>query len=82
MTGEVGVSREPLELRELRPELGASGTDTMGARIRLGDLLHEDDRWWPAGVSEPELIARLEFLALQLAVKGRAHYRREPGVAS
>jgi hypothetical protein len=79
VSGEVGISREPVALRELTPEPGPAATGAIGMRMRAGDLLHGDDRWWPAGDDERALLASLEFLALQLAVKGRARYRRAPG---
>ena len=77
VTGEAGISREPRALSEL--PLGPGGvTGDQGYRIRLGELLDGRDRWWPAGESEAELDRRLGTLALQLAVKGGAHFRRWP----
>lgn len=79
VTGEAGVSREPRELGERFALPGTSEDEVPGYRIRLGELLHAEDRWWPAGQTEPELIERLEWLALQLAVKSGSYFRRWPG---
>jgi hypothetical protein len=79
VTGEVGVSRRPCDLRELFPLPGTPAGDVAGYRIRLGHLLEGEDRWWSAGESERELVERLDDLALQLAVKGGAFFRRWPG---
>ncbi len=76
--GEAGLSREPREFCELirLPRRPAGGE--VGFRVGLGELLDGEDRWWPAGESEGELIERLEYLALQLAVKGGAFFRHWP----
>lgn len=79
LSGEAGISREPCELADLIPLPGPTRADAPGYRIRLGDLLDGEDRWWPAGESEGELVGRLEYLALQLAVKGSAYFRAWPG---
>jgi hypothetical protein len=78
VSGEAGLSREPRPLGELALTPGATG-EAVGFRIRLGDLLHGRDRWWPVGENASELEERLRYLALQLAVKGGAHFRRWPG---
>ena len=78
MTGEAGISREPRALSDLVRLPGTPPAAAPGFRIRLGILLHGEDRWWPAGDSERELVGRLEYLALQLAVKGRAYFRGWP----
>jgi hypothetical protein len=78
VSGEAGLSREPRQLGELAQTPGATG-EVAGYRIRLGELLDGRDRWWPAGENASELEERLRFLALQLAVKGGAHFRRWPG---
>lgn len=79
VSGEAGLSREPLQLDELVPVPGPMPADAGGYRIRLGELLHGRDRWWPAGRNGSQLAERLRYLALQLAVRGGAHFRRWPG---
>lgn len=79
VSGEVGLSREPRQLGELFLTPGAAPAGTAGYRIRLGDLLQGRDRWWPAGHNGVQLEERLRYLALQLAVRGGAHFRRWPG---
>ena len=76
--GEAGISREPRDLDELVRLPGPITGDEIGFRVGLGELLHREDRWWPAGESESELVERLEYLALQLAVKGGAFFRHWP----
>ncbi len=79
VTGEAGISREAVELDALplgAPE--ASAAAPAGYRIRLGDLLQEGDRWWPAGADRDELCERLEWLALQLKVRADGHFARHP----
>lgn len=78
VTGEAGISREPRALADLSLLPGAPRGEVAGYRIRLGDLLQGEDRWWPAGDGAAELHERLDHLALQLAVKGRAYLRRWP----
>jgi len=80
VTGEAGIAREPVPLADLAVLPGNRPADAPGFRIRLGHLLHGEDRWWPAGDSEGALVERLGFLALQLAVKGRAYFRAWPAV--
>jgi len=77
VSGEAGLSREPLQLGELL--LTPAPVQAAGHRIRLGELLHGRDRWWPAGRNGSQLEERLRYLALQLAVRGGAHFRRWPG---
>lgn len=79
VTGEVGISRAPSGLAVLPLVHTPPPRSARGFRIRLGDLLDEEDRWWPAGESEREVGERLEDLALQLAVKGGACLRRWSG---
>ena len=78
VTGEAGVAREPRDLADLFLLPGKPEGDVPGYRIRLGDLMHAEDRWWPAGGTERELVQRLEFLALQLAVKAGVRFRKWP----
>ncbi|MGH7741576.1 MAG: hypothetical protein ACRENS_06085 [Candidatus Eiseniibacteriota bacterium] len=49
-----------------------------GYRVRLGDLLGDGDRWWPAGERPEELAAQLEWILIQLSVKLEAHFARHP----
>ena len=79
VTGEAGLSREPRQFGELSLTPGAVPAEAAGYRIRLGELLHGRDRWWPAGHNGAQLMERLRYLALQLAVKGGAHFRSWPG---
>ncbi len=76
VTGEVGVSSQPRELDalELRAEPGESSDP--GYRIRLGHLLHDEDKWWPSGKSEKDLVERLDWLALQMRVKARTFFQK------
>jgi hypothetical protein len=82
VTGEVGLARAPVELGDLRSLPGSGGREASGYRIRLGELLDAGDRWWPAGDTEREMVERIEWLALQLAVKGGSYFRRWPGGGS
>ena len=79
VSGEAGISREPHQLVELSLYPGRMGAEVAGYRVRLGELIHGRDRWWPSGDTSAELEERLSFLALQLGVKGGAHFRRWPG---
>jgi len=79
LSGEAGMSPEPSELGALFPLPGIPAAPVPGYRIKLGHLLEVDDIWWPAGESLAELTERLEWLALQLRVKGAAYFRRYPG---
>ena len=69
VTGEVGVSSEPRDLATLELRATPAADASTAWRVRLGHLLHDEDRWWPAGATEDELIARLEALALEMRVK-------------
>lgn len=75
ISGETGISHEPVELGRLFPLPGVPAGPVPGWRIRLGHLTEGDDRWWPAGSNEAELIERLEWMVLQLRVKGGAYFR-------
>ena len=82
VSGEAGLSREPRQMVELSLVPGRTGSEVTGYRVRLGELIHGRDRWWPTGDTSNELDEQLNFLALQLGVKGRAHFRRWPGSES
>jgi hypothetical protein len=68
VTGEIGVSPRPLAHDALPLELGES-LEKSAFRIRLGVLLHEEDRWWPVGETTREIRDRLEGLVLQLRAR-------------
>jgi len=76
ITGEFGIASQPVELKALTllPEPGTP--ETPGALIRLGDLLGEADREWRAGADQKALAERLEWIALELRVKGSAYFHR------
>jgi len=78
VSGEAGMSRAAVELGALHALPGEPAAPVEGYRIRLGHLLEGHDRWWPAGPVETGLIERLEWLALQLRVKGIAYFSRYP----
>jgi hypothetical protein len=78
VTGEAGISREPVEFEKLPLWTGAPPADAPGYRIRLGELMHDEDRWWPVGADEREQRERLEWLVLQLSVKSATHFVRHP----
>jgi hypothetical protein len=46
--------------------------------VRLGELLHDEDRWWPAGGTESELSERLEWLVIQLRARAEGYFARHP----
>uniref|UniRef100_A0A832MNI5 Uncharacterized protein n=1 Tax=Eiseniibacteriota bacterium TaxID=2212470 RepID=A0A832MNI5_UNCEI len=75
VTGEVGVSPVPSDLERLPLQAAPDETPDAAFRVRLGHLLHDEDKWWPAGSSEKELVERLEWLALQSRVRLNAFLR-------
>ena len=85
VTGEAGISREAVELESLPPGFpgAASAALVEGRRVRLGELMHGEDRWWPAGTNARELSERLEWLALQFRAKAEGYFARHaPGTRS
>lgn len=81
VTGEVGISADRQELEAL--PLRAGGDETAcfrarGYRVRLGEILHEEDRWWPAGETPKELASRLEWIVLQMRAKADGYLLRHP----
>ena len=68
VTGELGVSPEPVPHEGLPLEIGQDFNQP-AFRIRLGVLMHEEDRWWPVGETTREIQARLTSLVLQLRAK-------------
>lgn len=76
VTGEAALSREPCYPESL--PLLTDGNAPSGYRVRLGVLLHDEDRWWPAGNDAPALRERLDWMALQLGVKAATFFARHP----
>lgn len=76
VTGEIGVSAEPLDLEALELRAEPDRGDRPRYRVRLGHLLHDEDKWWPARGSARALVERLEWLALQMGVKLGAFLRQ------
>jgi len=68
VTGELGLSPEPVPHEELPLEIGQD-LHQPAFRVRLGVLLHEEDRWWPVGETTREIRERLTSLVLQLRAK-------------
>lgn len=78
VTGEAALAGEPLALEDLPLAAAGAPPDAAGYRVRLGDLLGEEDRWWPAGSGMVETKRQLEWIALQLRVKAEAWFVRHP----
>lgn len=78
VTGEAGLAAEALELDELPISVAESSGDVAGFRVRLAELLGEEDRWWPAGTSAAEAARQLEWIVLQMRVKADAFFVRHP----
>jgi hypothetical protein len=79
VTGEVALSRtdQPVEALPLLAEARFDDDQAPdGARVRLGVLLHDEDRWWPAGETERDLAEILGWIALQLRVKSERLLQR------
>lgn len=74
VTGEAALAFEPLGL-ELLP-LGPP--EAAGYRVRLSELLGEEDRWWPAGTNAEETSRQLEWIVLQIRVKADVYFARNP----
>jgi hypothetical protein len=79
VSGEAGISREAVALDQL-PQRGSEDPvpEGPGYRVRLGFLLHGEDRWWPAGTTVAQQREQLEWLVLQLRVKAETEFRRHP----
>ena len=78
LSGDAGIADTACDLDDLFALPGAPGGPVAGYRIRLGDLVEGEDRWWRAGADERTLAERLEWMALQLRVRGRAYFLRHP----
>jgi hypothetical protein len=82
VTGEVGISAERQELEALPLRAGGDEDNACfrarGYRVRLGEVLHEEDRWWPAGETPRELVTRLEWIVIQMRAKADGYLLRHP----
>ena len=76
ITGEFGIAPQAAELKALTLLPEAEKPGSPGALIRLGDLLGEAERGWRAGADQKALAERLEWMALELRVKGSAYFHR------
>jgi len=76
VTGEAGLAREPLPLDRLPLGAAAEQPGASGLRVRLGELLGEEDRWWPVGAGEEEDRRQLEWIVLQIRVKAEGFFSR------
>ena len=81
LSGDAGVAGEPCDMDDLYPLPGAPAGAVPGYRVRLGDLLDGEDRWWRAGGDERSLVERLQWMAIQLRVKGPAYFQHHPAPA-
>ncbi|MFI5371677.1 MAG: hypothetical protein ACHQ52_08970 [Candidatus Eisenbacteria bacterium] len=81
ISGDAGVASAACDMDDLHPLPGTPERPVAGFRIRLGDLLAGEDRWWRAGENERTLAERLEWMALQLRVKGQAFFSHHPELA-
>jgi hypothetical protein len=80
VTGEAAIGPRAFDPEKAPLSTGqdAGTSPAAGSRVRLGVLLHDEDRWWPAGSTPAELNERLEWLVLQLRVKAESHFARHP----
>jgi hypothetical protein len=82
LTGEAGISLERQDLDALPARSGegehAEVIRARGYRVRLGELLNGEDRWWPAGADTGELARQLDWIVLQLRVKADGYFLRHP----
>lgn len=76
ITGEYGDASAPVPMRELPLLPGPVPAGTPGARIRLGDLVGEDQRSWHAGSDQQSLGEMLERMAIELRVRGLTYFQR------
>lgn len=76
ITGEFGIAHAAVAIDALTLLPDAAAPESQGAMIRLGDLVEEADRWWRAGADQKALAERLEWMALELRVKGSAYFHR------
>jgi len=76
ITGEYGAASAAVSIRELPLLPGPVPPGAPGARIRLGDLVGEDQRSWHAGSDQRSLGEMLERMALELRVRGLTYFQR------
>ena len=69
LTGELGISSEPVDLDELAVAKNAAGLTLRGSRISLGDLTSGHDQWWTTGGNEQGFLDRLDWLSQQLKLR-------------
>ncbi len=83
LTGELGVSLQPLTVEELHPIQTLDALPARGAcRIQLGFLLEGREKWWSSGGSEKTLIERMDWLTLQLQARLHDFLRRSVRAAA
>ena len=78
VTGEAAIAADARAMEELPLGAAAAPPDAAGYRVRLGEMLGEADRWWPAGASATETSRQLEWIVLQLRVKADLWFSRHP----
>ncbi len=78
LSGDAGSASEACGMADLFPLPGVPERPAPGRRVRLGDLLVGEDRWWRAGADQAVMSARLEWMAIQLRVKGRSYFLHHP----
>ena len=78
LTGEAAVASESRDLEDLPLGSADAPPDAAGYRVRLGELIGESDRWWPAGGNVAETSRQLEWIVLQLRLKADAWFARHP----
>ena len=78
VTGEAGLALDAIELDDLPLGAAEAPPDAAGYRVRLAELLGEEDRWWPAGGSADETLRQLEWIVLQIRVKADVFFARHP----
>ena len=66
VTGEIAIAEAEEDLDQV-PLATSLGPRVLG-RMRLGDLIGEQDRWWPAGDTPAAQSQQLEWIALHLRV--------------
>lgn len=69
ITGELGVAQAALDLDQLTLVAAPLPAPDSGCRMRLGQLLHGQDRWWSFGGNEAGLIERLNWISLQMRLR-------------
>ena len=83
VTGEAAIAGRAVEMEDLplgvvEGHTAAASHAATGHRVRLGELLGEEDRWWPAGATPEDTRRQLEWIVLQIRVKAEAWFTRHP----